>query len=210
MSTRRERQRHELVEDILAAAREQLETGGPAAVSLRGIARSVGVSAPAIYTYFPSLNDLYTRLIVDGYEALASEVSAAVDAASDQPPVERLAAGPRAYRGWALANRHTFNLVFFDQIIGYEAPPDGPTVDAQTAALLPIAAEFATAIGVTTDDVARPGDPLDEFLGWWGSFHGLVALEVNHHLDWVDAEAVFERRLQRDIETILTTTREQS
>lgn len=210
MSTRRERQRHELVEDILAAAREQLETGGPSAVSLRGIARAVGVSAPAIYTYFPSLNDLYTRLIVDGYEALAAAVSAAVDAAADRPPVERLAAGPRAYRRWALDNRHTFNLVFFDQIIGYEAPPDGPTVDAQTAALLPIGSQFAKAIGVPLEGLTQPGDPLDEFLGWWGGFHGVVALEVNHHLDWIDAEAVFERRLERDVAAILTNTREQS
>ncbi len=197
--TRRERHRRTLIEEILAEARSLLEQGGPSSVSLRAIARAVGMSAPSLYTYFPSLNDLFTELIVRSYDALASHVSRDLDALGDAPVGDRLVAGPLAYRSWALENRQQFNLVFFDQIAGYEAPADGPTVAAQTSVLRPMAVDYAAAHGQSLEVLLEPGDLLDDFLGWWGSFHGLVVLEVNHHLDWVDASAVFERRLRREI-----------
>lgn len=203
IETRREKQRRVLVDDILAAARAQLEQGGSGAVSLRGIGRVVGMSAPSLYTYFPSVSHLFTELIVQSFESLATAVHNAIEAVASESVEQRLLAGPRAYRTWAIANPHHFNLVFFDQIDGYEAPPEGPTVDAQVAALRPITAQYAEARGVNVETLAIPGSALEDLLGWWGSFHGLVALEVNHHLDWVDAQAVFERRLGADVEAIL-------
>ncbi len=205
--TRRERQRRELVEEILSEARSLLEKGGPPAVSLRAIGRAVGMSAPSLYTYFPSLGDLFTELIVQSYHSLARHVADTLEGHADASLEERLVLGPSAYREWALANRQQFNLVFFDQICGYEAPADGPTVDAQIAVLKPIAADYATARGVTVEALAEPSEVLDDFLGWWGTFHGLVALEVNHHLDWVDPQAVFERRLRREISQLTTDTK---
>lgn len=201
--SRRERQRRELHDSILDEARTLLSEGGPAAVSLRAISRALGMSAPSLYTYVSSLGDLFTKLIVQSYQSLAAEIEGAVDAASHATLEDRLAAGPSAYRSWALAHRQQFNLVFFDQIADYEAPPDGPTVKAQTAVLMPIATEYAKARGTSLEQLIEPGDMLDDFLGWWGTFHGLVALEVNHHLDWVDSERVFQRRLERDIQELL-------
>lgn len=202
--TRRERQRRILIEEILTAARSQLEAGGPGAVSLRGISRAVGMSAPSLYTYFPSLSHVFTELIVASFRSLADAVSHAVKAVSGDSLEQRLLAGPRAYRTWALTNPQHFNLVFFDQIVGYQAPPDGPTVDAQVAVLQPIANQYAQAQGIDAEVLRVPGTHLDGFLAWWGAFHGLVALEVNHHLDWVDPASVFERRLQSDVTTMLT------
>lgn len=201
--TRREKQRRALVEEILAAARSQLESGGPSAVSLRAISRAVGMSAPSLYTYFASLADLFTELIVESFDSLAAAINVALTAAHDEPLEQRLSVGPRAYRTWAITNPQRFNLVFTDQIIGYEAPVDGPTVDAQIAVLRPIAEVYAEACRVELDAVVNPGEYLDRFLGWWASFHGLVALEVNHHLDWVDSERIFELRLSADINQIL-------
>jgi len=202
--SRRERQRRALVEDILAKARSQLEAGGPSAVSLRGIARAVGMSAPSLYTYFASLGDLFTELIVQSFDSLAATITDALEAAENDVLENRLAAGPRAYRSWALANPQHFNLIFFDQIAGYKAPPDGPTVDAQIAVLRPIAAVYAEASGLEPDALDSPGDDLNGFLSFWGAFHGLVALEVNHHLDWVDPEIIFEQRLASDVAEITT------
>jgi len=202
--SRRERQRRALVEDILTKARSQLEAGGPSAVSLRGIARAVGMSAPSLYTYFASLGDLFTELIVQSFDSLAATIGDALEAAENDVLENRLAAGPRAYRSWALANPQHFNLVFFDQITGYKAPPDGPTVDAQIAVLRPIAAVYAEASGLEPDALDAPGDDLNGFLAFWGAFHGLVALEVNHHLDWVDPEIIFEQRLASDVAEITT------
>ncbi len=168
---------------------------GPADVTLRGIARGVGVTAPALYTYFPSLADLFTELIVRSYRDLAATISSAISDHADSTSDERLEAGPIAYRRWALDHRQRFNLIFFDQIAGYAAPPDGPTVDAQTDVLKPMADEYAAARGRAATDVTTDDDLLDDFLAWWGSFHGLVALEVNHHLDWRDSERIFLKQL---------------
>lgn len=202
--TRGTRQRRELVDDVVAEARRRLEEGGPSAVTLRGIAREVGVTAPALYTYFPSLADLFTELIVQSYKGLEDSVASALDGAADLRLDDRLAAGPIAYRRWAIEHRQQFNLIFFDQIAGYAAPPDGPTVDAQTAVLRPIAAEYATARGRTIEDVLGDDELLDGFLAWWGAFHGIVALEVNHHLDWRDPEAIFLRHLAASIQLLIS------
>jgi len=180
-------------------ARRRLEDGGPAAVTFRGIAREVGVSAPALYTYFPSLATLFTELILQSYKALERSVSGALDAAAGSSLEERLAAGPVAYRRWAIEHRQEFNLIFFDQITGYSAPSDGPTVEAQTKVLRPIAGQYAEARERTIDDMSTDEELLDDFLGWWGAFHGIVALEVNHHLDWREPEAIFLRHLRANI-----------
>lgn len=214
--TRREQQRQKLVDDILTEARALLEGGGPSAISLRAIARSVGMSAPSLYTYFPSLNHLITELIVQSYQSLADAVSDALEDGSGQTMTanaddqlnarQRLGAGPRAYRQWALANRQQFNLIFFDQISGYQAPDNGPTVAAQTRVLQPIGVEFAVATGRDATELETNDELLDDFLAWWGSFHGLVALEVNHHYDWRDPSSIFERWLDTNVTQLLSQT----
>ena len=65
---------------IKAAARQQMAEHGTAGLSLRGIARQLGITAPAIYNYFPRLEDLITALIVDAFSDLA-DVMEAADAA---------------------------------------------------------------------------------------------------------------------------------
>jgi hypothetical protein len=142
------------------------------------------------------------ELIVQSYQALEHSVASALDAAADLGLDDRLAAGPIAYRKWALGHRQQFNLIFFDQIAGYTAPPNGPTVDAQTAVLRPIAAEYAGAHGRTIDDVLGDDELLDDFLAWWGAFHGIVALDVKHHLDWRDPVAIFLRHLAASIQQL--------
>lgn len=164
--TRREKQRRILINDILAAARSQLEQGGPGAVSLRGIGRSVGMSAPSLYTYFPSLSHIFTELIVQSFESLAVAVTNAVESVANQSLTHRLLAGPRAYRAWAITNPQHFNLVFFDQITGYTAPPDGPTVEAQVAVLQPIAIQYAEAQDLDIKTLIAPGPlSMDSSLG---------------------------------------------
>jgi len=85
-------------------------------------------------------------------------------------------------------------VIFTDQLPGYTAAPGGPTVDAQIAIFRPMVAVLADAHGVDVDEtmMSRPGPHLDMFLGPWGMFHGLATLEVNHHLDWIDAAQTYE------------------
>jgi AcrR family transcriptional regulator len=196
--SRRERQRRELVGEITDEARRQLERGGRAAVSWRALARHVGMSPASLYTYFASLDDLFTALLLQSYGRLADAVRRAIDAFAGAPVGDRLLVGPLAYRRWALANRAQFNLVFTDQLPGYAAVPGGPTVEAQMAVFRPMAAVVVEALGRPWEPsvMAEPGRTRELFLGLWGTFHGLTSLEVNHHLDWVDAADLFERHLR--------------
>src|SRR5688572_22843547 len=96
--TRRERLRLELTQEIKDTALAQLASGGPSAVTLRGIARELGVSPAALYGYFASLDDLFTALITDGFTDLAEAVESAIASRADAPVPDRLLAGLYAYR----------------------------------------------------------------------------------------------------------------
>src|ERR1700729_3741328 len=110
--TARERVRAELTREITDVARGQLATEGAGGLSLRAVAREMGMVSSAIYRYFPSRDDLLTALIVDGYNAIG-EVAERADAAC--PAGEhagRWLAVCRAIRDWALAHSHEYALVY--------------------------------------------------------------------------------------------------
>jgi AcrR family transcriptional regulator len=202
-ATRRERLRRELVDDVVATARQHLAEGGPAAVSWRGIARECGVNPATLYTYFDSLDDLFTAVILDSFTRLAAAVGAAADAAVDLDPLEQVMACAHAYREWALEHPAEFNLVFTDRIPGYAAPPDGPTVEIQAQIFGP----FVAALDALSENVAAVADRAgaglavaDERVGLWATMHGFVMLEINHHLPFVDDHRrVFDAMLRRSI-----------
>jgi AcrR family transcriptional regulator len=206
--TRRERLRRELTKQILDVASQQLAERGPGGVSWRGIAREVGMNPASLYTYFEGMDALYTALIVRGFDSLADAVRTAADGAANADPLDHVVACANAYRSWAVANPAQFNLIFSDQIPGYAAPPGGPTVDAETAALQPLTQAASRVYqSVNTDTVDLDELPLDEHdrhMMLYGLLHGLVSLEVNHHFPpGVDHGARFEHRLRRGLEAEL-------
>jgi AcrR family transcriptional regulator len=202
--SRRDRHRRELVDQLCHEARTQLAAGGPGSVTWRGLARSVGMSPASLYTYFDGLDELFTELILRTYADLAQATEAAERAHRDRPLGDRILVGPLAYRRWALDHRAEFNLIFTDQLPGFVAEPGGPTVDAQVAVFRPISRPIAQVAGTSFDDESAESRDrqLQPFLGLWGLFHGLVSLEVNHHLDWLDAAAGFESRVRWGIESM--------
>jgi AcrR family transcriptional regulator len=118
----RERVRAELTAEITDAARRQLAEVGAAALSLRAVAREVGMVSSAVYRYFPSRDELLTRLIIDGYDDLGAAAEAAdLPAAA---PIERWLAVCRAVRAWALAHPHEYALLYGSPVPGYRAPQD--------------------------------------------------------------------------------------
>src|SRR5215218_3368694 len=119
----RARVRAEMTEEIKAAARRHLAIDG-ANLSLRAVARELGMVSSAIYRYFPSRDDLLTALIIDAYDALgaaAEQSEAAVDRAD---LLGRWLATCRAVRSWALANPHEYALIYGSPVPGYRAPED--------------------------------------------------------------------------------------
>ena len=104
------RERGEMIARIKAAARQQMAEHGTAGLSLRGIARELGITAPAIYNYFPRLEDLITALIVDTFSALAEAMEAAEAAVPSDRPYDKIMALCLAYRQWAVEHPVDFQM----------------------------------------------------------------------------------------------------
>lgn len=129
--------RVERTADIKAAARRQLAEVGSDALSLRAVARELGVVSSAVYRYFASRDELLTALIVDGYDAIGAAAEAAAAASEGRPPGERWQAVARAVRSWAVAHPHDYALIYGSPVPGYQAPADtiSPAMRAPLAAM---------------------------------------------------------------------------
>jgi len=120
--TRRELRREETEEEIKEVARRQMAEVGAAALSLRSIAREMGLTAPALYRYFPNRDALVTALIVEAYQALASAMLAADVAQARDDFHGRFRSLALAFRKWAVQHPQDFALIYGTPIPGYEAP----------------------------------------------------------------------------------------
>jgi AcrR family transcriptional regulator len=123
--TPRERARAEFTRDIKQVARRQLAEVGAAALSLRAVARELGLASPsALYRYFPGRDALLTALIVDSYAAVSDAAEHTAGELADRPPFDRWVGIGHAVRDWALRNPHEYALIFGSPVPGYAAPED--------------------------------------------------------------------------------------
>jgi AcrR family transcriptional regulator len=121
----RERARIEVTAAIKDEARKQLAEEGAAKLSLRAVARELGMVSSALYRYFPSRDDLLTALIVDAFDAIGEVAEeAAAERAGTVPPVDRWVAVACAVREWGLAHPHEYALIYGSPVPGYIAPMD--------------------------------------------------------------------------------------
>jgi AcrR family transcriptional regulator len=139
---------------ILSVAREHLATEGAAALSLRAIARDLGMVSSGIYRYVESRDELLTRLIVDSYTSLAQAVRAAHDAVPRADLDGRWDAVGHGLRSWAIENPHDFTLLYGSPVPDYEAPAER-TGEAGTAVLAILVNLLEDAR--RTDALADPG-----------------------------------------------------
>ena len=125
--TARARARAQLTGEIKEEARRQLAAEGAQRLSVRAVARELGMVSSALYRYFPSRDDLLTALIIDAYNALGES---AEQAAEQAPPGDfrgRWHACAAAARAWALAHPHEYALIYGSPVPGYQAPAE--TID---------------------------------------------------------------------------------
>jgi AcrR family transcriptional regulator len=126
--SRRDRVRAATTQEIIQTARGLLVRQGPDAVSLRAIAREMGMTAPALYRYFDSHEELLRHVVADIFTELASHVRGAIHAAAaetdDLTEAEALAvkmiAGCREFRAWALQHVPEFSMIFGSPLPGLE------------------------------------------------------------------------------------------
>lgn len=185
---------------ILRAAHRRLADDGAAALSLRAVARDLGMVSSAMYRYVPSRDALLTLLIVEAYESLGDAVERAEGSIERNDLPGRFATICRAVRSWALAHPNQYALVYGSPVPGYAAPDDtiGPASrvpalllavlrDAQLAesgtlsesddsavraALAPLRGGNALSTHDVSDDLLLRG------LSAWTELFGVVSFEV--------------------------------
>jgi AcrR family transcriptional regulator len=197
----REQARAATIAEIVRLAREQMRTDGAAALSLRAIARDLGMVSSAIYRYFPSRDDLLTVLIIDSYDRLGSAAEAADAAVRRRTDhLGRWRAVAWSIRAWAVDHPSEWSLLYGTPVPGYAAPADtiGPA-SRYTAVLVRILTDMAAAgarhdavvprsmkpdlvrlrsgFGATASDAT-----LVVGLAAWAAVMGAISLELFGHL----------------------------
>jgi AcrR family transcriptional regulator len=112
-----------MTEEIKTVARRHLALDG-ANLSLRAVARDLGMVSSAVYRYFPSRDELLTALIIDAYNAVGEAVERAEAAVDRADLTGRWFAVGRAVRSWALSHPHEYALIYGSPVPGYRAPVD--------------------------------------------------------------------------------------
>jgi AcrR family transcriptional regulator len=192
-----------LGELIKQAAWEQIGAKGASALTLRAVSRQLGISAPAIYHYYPTRDALVTALIIEAYSSLGDSQLQAQERVPPQDLTGGLIAIGKAYRDWALRYPQRYQLIFGNPIPGYTAPYEE---------VLPAGARSLVALVGVLDALFRNGqlrtaglpDPLpgaeNAFSAWkkfagdfhrealaaavivWSRVHGLVSLELTGNM----------------------------
>lgn len=209
----RAKARVETTTEIKRLAREQIASKGAANLSLREIAREMGVASSALYRYFASRDQLLTELIIESYDDIGYLVERADAKYSRDDLIGRWRAVSHSLRKWAIANPSEYGLIFGTPVPGYEAPTDtiAPALrytnvllhllaDVQAAGCKPlvtlpmtkgVSREYKRAranLGINlTDEMILAG------LAAWAALFGAISFELFGHVDTVfaDPEAHF-------------------
>jgi AcrR family transcriptional regulator len=219
VGTRRERQRAATVQEIKDVARRLLVEQGTPALSLRAIAREMGVTAPALYRYFDGHEALVEALAADFYDELSDsmEAATAAEAGGHVDPGKlvghQLMAASIAFRAWSVAHPAEFSLIFGTPIPGVALYDEtSPACIAGQRFGLVFAALFLELWATRPFDVPAVDDldprllpQLDDyrqrlgielplpvvyvFLSCWARIYGLVTMEVFGHLTFALADA---------------------
>jgi AcrR family transcriptional regulator len=210
-------------QEIISVAWKQIAEQGASALSLRAIARDMGMTAPALYRYFPDRDALVTELIVEAFTSLGEALVAGRESAPASDHAGRLSATGIAYREWAVAYPQRYALIFGTPVPGYKAPSE---------VTMPAAAQSLNVLIKVLDDAIQAGKlPIPEpspasgalqleIEAWraqvnslshpyahylalviWSRVHGLVSLEIGQQFP--PTLRSMERMYQQEIQTLV-------
>lgn len=223
----RQRRRAVATQEIVDAAESHIAEHGPHALSLRAVARSLGMTVQGLYHYFPNRDALVTALVAKAYEDLADAVTAAVDTAADGPAALRFMAAAEGYRRWAITHVERFQLLYGAPLRHYVAPAEGPTTQAMrrmgevfqrelfdgfTTAQLAAADTRVLSPALRAhleplfphDSETLPPPAIALLFSAWGHMHGMVVLEVFGHTSFIGEHQaeIFHTAMRAQLEDI--------
>jgi len=219
--SRRERLRAATVEEIQSTARRLLVADGLPGVTLRAISREMGMTAPALYRYYDSLESLLEALCASLYDECTGYIEREVAAVPEDDMPTRLATAARAFRRWSVGHPAEFAMMFASPIGGGEGETRSPAVHAAgmrfanaflamfvglwRRAPFPAPADTELAPSLCRQferflaeaGIAIPIGAVQVFFSCWIRLYGMVALEVFGHLHFAfdDGEPMFEAEL---------------
>lgn len=166
-----------LRDDIIEAARRLLERAGTReSVTLRAIAREIGIAAPSIYRHFADREAIVQAVEAMTYEELERAIEAATATSSDS--VDRLVAGCLAYVDFSLENPGRYRILF-NQLEGAPEPESVLCVDAQDLVGMKT---FQLLVDGVTECIAsgrsQSTDPFSDSTNIWTALHGMVTLRM--------------------------------
>lgn len=225
MTTRRERIRNETIEEIKATAWRQIGEAGASGLSLRWIAREMGMTAPGLYRYYKDRDALVTALLMDAFGAFTLALEAGRDSATAGDHVGRFREMSRAYFRWGSENPQKYILLFGSPIHGYLFAEElTPVAQRSFFVLVGVIAE-AHAAGKLTGEVTLkmpnqlkvqyealakggipfPGVVIQTTLSAWGLMHGITSLYLQNYLTGMLQNAVgtfVDHEIEKMIQTL--------
>jgi AcrR family transcriptional regulator len=171
-----------LADDIVSGALALIErTGSSEAVTLRAVAREVGIAAPSIYAHFADRDDIVMALVVRIFEELRASIEAGV--ASEKDPVERLVAGCQAYVRFGLSSPARYGVLFSEERIPDSLHCTPVRIGPDGRPILQFGAEsFALLVGALEECVERgrsiSTDVVTSATAVWVALHGTVSLGI--------------------------------
>ena len=202
--TRRERQRDATRAEIIETAWKQIGEIGAAALSLRGIAREMGLTAPALYYYFQDRDALVTALLIEAFNSFSDALEAGRDACAANDHVGRFRAMCQAYFQWAMKNPQRYALLFGTPMDGYMLAAEvGPAAQRSFLVLQGVIGEAYAAGKISgnfaglelPNELAAQYDVLHQFgmpyngivthvaLSVWSMIHGITSLYLYNYLN---------------------------
>lgn len=215
-ATRRQRRRDDTEAEIKELAWEAMRESGPTALSLRDVARQMGMAPSALYRYYPSRTELLEALVVDAFDSLGREVAATYERAGQQglDALEAFMLIAHCYRDWARAHRAEYALIFSTSLPDYNGTPKTSsaamrsfvvlqqlTADAVHADLIDLdrvdhllSDQLRAGLQTMADERNVPSAALAASMWCYTTMHGVIFLDLNNHLPppMLSNEAFFE------------------
>jgi AcrR family transcriptional regulator len=209
--TPRKRYRAQIRDEIKQVALRQLAESGPSGISMNAIGKQLGVSGPALYRYFAGRADLLAELVIDAYTDLAAAARNAIPATSSRTQRARFETCALAYRSWALAQPHRYQLLFSPPLPGFDANAERLIDSAQALmellievlpphssspkppqALATQAAQWMQKRDIHSDTVTAL-----RAVQTWSRLHGFISLEIagNYASMGLDPDILFQLEL---------------
>jgi AcrR family transcriptional regulator len=190
---RRERERQEIRQSILSAARQIAIEEGWQAVTTRKVAERIEYSQPTIYEYFDNKEAILLALLHNGFESVLAAMQVAK--AQVQPPEEQLLAMSRAYWNFAFACPELYQVMYGLGGVSFTHADTPASARAIFALLRETVQPWMDEHNIALDEPDAPVDAI------WGAVHGLITLTLAGRV--AQGEPRARRIMERTVITLL-------